>query len=117
MRRRVVASMAAVLVIAPGCVAHPVGPARTFGKYEGKAVTTAESALSAVATVQLAANASSDGKATGPYMAVITSEQEDALSGVQGTFGSIQPPDERADRLRAELDQLLSSSLDHVTTV
>lgn len=30
------------------CVAHPVGPARTFGKYRGKAVTTAKSARSAV---------------------------------------------------------------------
>ena len=29
-------------------VPHPIGPARTFGKYEGKAVTTAKAAESEV---------------------------------------------------------------------
>jgi hypothetical protein len=107
----------AAAAVTAGCVAHPVGPARTFDKYEGKAVTTAQSALSAVSTVQLGADTGSNGKAFGPYLAVLTSEQEDALSGVQGTFNSIQPPNDNADQLRRELNAILSSSLDHVSAV
>ena len=36
---------------------------------------------------------------------------------IQGTFASIQPPDERSDELRHELDDLLTSTLGHVTDV
>ena len=98
-------------------MAHPVGPARTFDKYQGKANTTAASALSAVSTTSLAALAGAGSKAWGPYLAVLVSEQEDALSGVTGTFGSIQPPDDRADALRAELNGILEQSLEDVTAV
>jgi hypothetical protein len=104
----------AMAVILAACTPHPVGPARTFAKFEGKAVTTAEAALSSVETVRLAATTGTNGDAFGPYLSVLISGQEDSLAGVQGTFGSIQPPSEKADRLRAELDDLLSSALDHV---
>jgi hypothetical protein len=103
-----------VVVVVTGCTPHPVGPARTFGKYEGKAVTTAESALSQVQTVRLAAQVAGDDGAFGPYLSVLISDQEEALSGVQGTFASIQPPDTRADALREKLDQLLTVALGHV---
>ena len=118
MRRPIVAAAGVLaLVSATACVPHPVGPARTFGKFEGKAVTTAESALSAVQTVRLAAASSSRGNAVGPYLSVLISELEETVAGVQGTFDSIQPPDDRADDLRDELDELLSDALDHVTDV
>jgi hypothetical protein len=100
-----------------GCVAHPVGPARTFSKYEGKAVSSAEAAQSSVATVQLVASTAAAGKAFGPYTVVSVSEQEEGLSAVEGTFASIQPPDQRADALRDELGAILSSALDHVADV
>jgi hypothetical protein len=48
-----------------GCVSHPVGPARTFSKYEGKAVTTAEGALSSVETARLAVQVGASGKTFG----------------------------------------------------
>ena len=99
------------------CTPHPVGPARTFSKYEGKAVTTAEAALSSIATVQLAARSAAKGNTTGPYVSVLISNQEDALSGVQGTFDSIQPPDSEAEELRDDLDELVASGLDHVADV
>jgi hypothetical protein len=105
------------LLVLSACVPHPVGPARTFGKYQGKAVTTAESALSAVNATRLAAGAGSRGNAFGPYLSVLVSEQEEAVAKAQGTFGSIQPPNEQADALRAELNTLLSAALDHVTAV
>ena len=107
-----------LLVLGLGaCTSHPVGPARTFEDYERKAGTTAESALSAVQTVRLTAETASAGDAFGPYSSIVISDQEDALAGVQGTFGSIQPPSTDADSLREELDQLLGDALGHVTDV
>ena len=100
-----------------GCTPHPVGPARSFGTFEGKAATTAESALSRVQTVRLAAETAGEGNAFGPYVSVLISDQEDALSGLQGTFGSIQPPDARSDALRTQLNGLLGDALDHVAQV
>jgi hypothetical protein len=105
------------LAVLSGCVAHPVGPARTFERYEDKAATTAESALSAVSTTLLAAEVGTDGKAWGPYLSILISEQEDQLSGVQSTFASVQPPDGEADALRIQLNDLLSTALDHLTDV
>src|SRR5204863_1068824 len=93
------ASAAAALIALAACTPHPVGPARTFDKYEGKAVTTAESALSAVQTVRLLIETSDRGHGFGPYLSVSVSDQEESLSGVQGTFVSIQPPNAKADAL------------------
>jgi hypothetical protein len=104
----------ALIVALNGCVSHPVGPARSFGKYEGKARTTAEAALSATETARLAAEAGTRGRAFGPYLSVTISGAEDAASGVEGTFASIQPPDARSDRLRRELNELLSDVVDHL---
>ena len=104
-------------LLAAVCVPHPVGAAQSYGKYEGKAVTTAKSALSDVATVQLAARTASEGRSFGPYVSVVISDAEEGLSKVQGTFDSIQPPNEQADKLQSELDQLLSDAVQHVRDV
>jgi hypothetical protein len=99
------------------CSEHPVGPARTYASYEGKAATTAESALSAVETVRLAATTGAEGKAFGPFLGDVVSDQENGLSKTQGTFQSIQPPHGKGDALRAQLDRLLGASLDDVADV
>jgi len=99
------------------CVAHPVGPARTFGKYESKAKTTAKSVLSSAETVRLMATSASDGNAIGPYVSGVVSEAEDAANKAQDTFDSIQPPDEKADHLRDQVDDVFSSTTDHITDV
>lgn len=115
MRRAVLAIVATLGMSA--CVSHPVGPARTFGTYEGKARTTAESALSELETARLVAHAASKGNAFGPYTGQVLSDAEESLGGLAGTFGSIQPPDERADRVRADLGELLTTAQDDVATV
>jgi hypothetical protein len=104
-------------VLAWRMVPHPVGAARTYGKYEGKAVTTAKSALSKVETVRLTARTASAGNAFGPYTTLVISDAEEGLSGLQGTFDSIQPPDARADALAHDLDTLMSDALEHVRAV
>jgi hypothetical protein len=101
-------------LLAARMVPHPVGPARTYGKYHGKAVSTAQSALSDVQTAALVARANRDGNTFGPYTSVVISDAEESTSGVQGTFDSIQPPDTRADALQQRLDGLLSDALEHV---
>ena len=115
--RRVLAGLIVSLLVA-GCVAHPVGPARSVESYERKANTTAESALSAVETVRLLAGAGADGNALRSYLSVAVSEQEDALGGVRGTFMSIQPPEGVPSAvLRDELSTILTSAFDHVGDV
>ena len=39
------------------------------------------------------------------------------MTGVQGTFAPIQPPDDRSDELRFDLVDLLDDTLDHVADV
>jgi hypothetical protein len=98
-------------------VPHPVGAARTYGKYRGKSVTTAKAAVSDVETALLVSRTASKQNAFGPYTALVVSDSEDTLSGVQGTFDSIQPPDARADALRTQLDGLLGDALSDVANV
>jgi hypothetical protein len=109
--------VALLLLLATRAVPHPVGAARTFGKYNGKAVSTAESARSSVATAALMATTYAEGNSFTPYAALVTDDAESDVSGLQGTFDSIQPPDARADRLEAQLDAILSDSLTHVRDV
>jgi hypothetical protein len=47
----------------------------------------------------------------------VLSDSEEALTKAQGTFDSIQPPDDRADALHDELSQLLTSASGHVRDV
>ncbi len=89
-----------------GCV-QPVGPARTFDSYEHKAKHTAETALSGVQTARLAARTAKNDDAFAPFLAVVVSEAEDEASNAQTTFDSVQPPDDKSDRLREKLDSLL----------
>jgi hypothetical protein len=99
----------AVALVLAGCV----GPARTTSGYEGKATRTANDALSQVQTARLTVQASLHGKMLQSYMETMLSDAEDALSSIQATFGSIQPPDTaRADRLRDDLNKVLSNAAD-----
>jgi hypothetical protein len=114
----VVGALAFLSMVLAACVAHPIGPARTYGSYAAKASTTVESAISAVETVRLLADTAADGRAMGAYTSVAVSEQEDVLGGLRGTFASIQPPpDVRSAQLRRQLTALLNRSFDHVGDV
>ena len=102
------------LLLLAACTPHPVGPARSYDKYRGKAVTTAQSALSVAETVRLLAEAAARGHTFGPYTAMSLSEQENAISGLQATFASIQPPEARASELRSSLGHLLTQEVEQV---
>jgi hypothetical protein len=57
------------------------------------------------------------GRAFGPYLGVLASEEEEALSSLEATFASIQPPSEADDEVRQALAPLLSDAVDHAADV
>jgi uncharacterized membrane protein YdfJ with MMPL/SSD domain len=98
-----------VLVGLGGCVA----PAPTISAYQGKAVRTAQDALSQVETARLAVSASGQGRLPQAYLETVLTAAEDAYSSVQATFDSVQPPEAAAaDQLRDSLDTLLTQGSD-----
>jgi hypothetical protein len=102
-----------IALLAWRMVPHPIGPARTFDKYEGKAVTTAKAAESEVQAALLVARTASKDNSFGPYTALVIADAEDGIGGLQGSFTSIQPPDQHADAVGHELDQLLGDAVEH----
>jgi hypothetical protein len=98
----------AVMLLVGGCT----GPVRSSPVYESKAGQTAEVVASAVQTALLAVDAAKDGKAYGRYLTQVLVEAEEDAGAAQGTFDGIQPPDDRADELRARLDELLGDATD-----
>ncbi len=91
------------------------GPVRSANVYESKAGVTAETVASAVETARLAVQAAQDGDAYGRYLTQVLAEAEEDADAAQGTFDGIQPPDQRADQLRDQLDGLLSDATDTLT--
>ena len=88
-----------------------VGPARTFPPYQADAVATAQQANAAVQTALLAVDTGADGGAFVNYLSITLRDSEDAATGVQSQFDSIQPPNRAADRLRAKLDGMLQAAV------
>ena len=103
-----------IVVIALFVGLHPMSPTRTSDDYEHKAKDTAESALSSVQTARLAARVGTRGDAFGPYVSVLLSESDTGVAQAQGVFGSLQPPNDHSDRVRARLDELLTRANDAV---
>lgn len=99
----------ALLSLAPGCVA----PAFTQAQYEAKVKTTAEAALSALETMDLAVMSLRRHDVPRAPIEVAVSDAEDVLGSVSGTFASIQPPGEPMDELRSEVMTLLDEAEDH----
>jgi hypothetical protein len=93
-----------------------VGPAPSFGAYEGKAGATADSMRSVVETARLGIQVAITGKSFAPYLYEVMHYAEDDATSIQGTFDSIQPPGgASSDVLRKQLDDLLTQSVDTIT--
>jgi len=96
-----------LVFLLPACVA----PARTATDYQHKAVDTAEAALSSVETGSLLARLAPE-QAFTPFVSVGLSDAEAGAASARAVFLSLQPPDARSDRVRAELAPLLDRSDD-----
>jgi hypothetical protein len=105
------AFLVALLVVATRCVPHPVGPARTFDAYVGKATTTSEGVRSDVATVALVAEQATERRVFDAYVGTVASESEEGIGARRATFASVQPPDERAGAVGDELIDLIGGAL------
>jgi hypothetical protein len=92
-----------------------MGPVRSSPVYESKAGQKAAVVASATQTALLAVDAAEDDKASGRYLTQVLVEAEEDAGSAQGTFDAIQPPDQRADELRASLDDLLTEATDTLT--
>jgi hypothetical protein len=106
-RRAVLVGLVVIIGVALLIGLHPISPARTLDDYEHKAKDTAESVLSSIETARLAARVGTRGDAFGPYVSVVLSESDDAVTKAQGVFDSVQPPDRHADAIRSRLGTLL----------
>ena len=115
MRRITIAVLILVVAVALIVGLKPMTAARTKDDYAHKAKDTAESALSSVQTARLAAQVGSRGDAFGPYVSVLLSESETAVTKAQGSFDRVQPPDAWSDRTRAHLGRILNRANDAVS--
>jgi alkanesulfonate monooxygenase SsuD/methylene tetrahydromethanopterin reductase-like flavin-dependent oxidoreductase (luciferase family) len=106
-------SAVAVVALTAGCV----GPTRSDGDFEKKAGNTAKAVASALATARLAADGAGHAKETSNYLSVVLGEAEEDASAAQATFDSYQPPSSDADKLRSDLDTLLSDAIDGLTAL
>jgi hypothetical protein len=102
-----VALALAVLLVAAGCT----GPVRSDRVYAAKAASTARAAASAVQTARLAVQQAVGGELFGRTLAQTLAEAASDAGDVQATFDGIQPPDDRADVLRSQLDGLLTPAV------
>ncbi|HEY4377126.1 MAG TPA: hypothetical protein VGM93_08195, partial [Acidimicrobiales bacterium] len=109
--RPTVAAAAIVTVLSlvlVGCV----GPSRTETDYRRKAATTLDRVRSAVETTILGIEATERHHLPAAYVSVLLAEAEDDASAVDGTFRSIQPPDEHSDALHKQATDLVSDAVD-----
>jgi hypothetical protein len=114
-RRVTVAVLVLVVAVALFVGLKPMTPARTRDDYAHKATDTAQSALSSIQTARLAARVGTRGDAFGPFVSVVLSESETAVTRAQGSFERVQPPDRRSDATRDRLGRLLTRSGDVVS--
>jgi hypothetical protein len=97
-----------VVLLGSGCV----GPSRTDRDFELKAANTAKAVASALETARLAADGAGAGKVSANYVSVIVGEAEADATSAQSTFASYQPPSAAADKLRNDVDDVLSNAVD-----
>jgi hypothetical protein len=107
----------ATCLLAAGIVAGCVGPARTHEDFQLKAKSTAETTLSAVGTATLVSQLAKDDRAFANYLSVLAGDAEAEAEAAESAFDSIQPPNQNADELRSQLDDLLSTAQDAIVDV
>ncbi len=87
------------------------------GDYRTAGARTAGDASAQVASATMTAQLAIDDRAFNSYLADVTGDAEDALSGIENTFASLQPPSQEDVVTREELLDLLSQAQDDVASV
>jgi hypothetical protein len=104
---------AGLAVAATGCV----GPARTDPSYRAKAWTTVDEVHGAIETALLVVDGAHRHGLPSAYVSVALADAEQDALGAQGTFESIQPPSEAADRIRDRTTSALDDAVADLTAL
>jgi hypothetical protein len=105
--RRAVAA-ACVALLCCGCA----GPTLTDRAMRSQASRSAESAVSEIETIKLALQTQLDGKAWWRFTDVLVTDSESALSSIESTLSSRQPPSRETADVRAEVVTALGDAVD-----
>ncbi|WP_140743670.1 hypothetical protein [Pedococcus bigeumensis] len=91
-----------------GCIA----PALDRGAFEQNAKSALESAASETSTAQIAVDALLSGNATNAYADTVVTDSENAMGGIETSFGVVDPPTPTQDPLREQVLTLLGDADD-----
>ena len=97
-----------VSLLLGGCIA----PALDQGAFEQNAKSALESAASETSTAQIAVDVLLSGKATNAYADTVVTDSENAMGGIETSFGVVDPPAATQDGLRDEVLTLLGDADD-----
>jgi hypothetical protein len=100
--------VAALAVSLSGCV----GPTRTETALRKQASMSAESAVSELATIDVAVRTQLDGDAWWAYTDLVVTTSEEAVGTVSDTFTSRQPPSPDTDSVYHRVGSALSDAAD-----
>ena len=100
-----------LLVCAGGCSL----PATTFEAYRSKAAEAAQEVVSQAGTAILTAHLAGQDRLLGSAVAMQLKDAETAAAAAVDSFASVQPPDARADHLRARILPVLERASDAIT--
>ena len=97
-----------VTLLLSGCIA----PALDRGAFEQNAKSALESAASETSTAQIAVDVLLSGKATNAYADTVVTDSENAMGGIETSFGVVDPPTPTQDELRDQVLTLLGDADD-----
>jgi hypothetical protein len=95
-------------LILGGCIA----PALDQGAFEQNAKSALESAASETSTAQIAVDVLLSGSATNAYADTVVTDSENAMGGIETSFGVVDPPTPTQDDLRDQVLTLLGDAED-----
>lgn len=110
------AVVAAAAVMVSPMLSACVTPAFTHGAYQQNAKSALESAASETATGALAVRTRLSDRATNAYADTVVTESEQAMGGIEASFGGVDPPTPAQDGLRYAVGQLLGDASDALAT-
>jgi hypothetical protein len=87
-------------------------PAFTQGAYEQNAKSALESASSETASAAMALKARISDQATNAYADTVVTESEQAMGGIESSFGGVDPPTPAQDSLRDSVEEVLGNAED-----
>jgi hypothetical protein len=105
--RRILLAITLTLVLG-GCIA----PALDRGAFEQNAKSALESAVSETSTAQIAVDVLLSGNATNAYADTVVTDSENAMGGIETSFGVVDPPAPTEDGLRDQVLALLGDADD-----